>query len=351
MTLPAEREFFRGPVVTTASDDQYRIASKPAEPGYATGQPFEMTRTATELTYCEGDELVFSGRRIGPGMQVYVPSGPTPLFYTSLLHRVSGNAFGKQAEGFLWLDHCYLSPGVTWRNSGFFKGVELAWTPFGTEFTDGSIEMGHICYGADGFNFAMIVNGDGEVLHSTSNVDARDIKYKPNTFPEHMYYEVDGLDWEWSAVDDGELPEQASGHDFYRSSEGYLRRAGETRTPAVYHSYNEFFPPAISAWGRRDGSSGGDHRQAGRGALVGRAATAARADPRRGGVLAVRRGRPATDTAMRKLPPMAAPAEPRLLPVPFPGSRLRDRYSAKASSTPSRSTTRPGCRISATRTP
>ena len=248
MTLPAEREFFRGPVVTTASDDQYRIASKPAEPGYATGQPFEMTRTATELTYCEGDELVFSGRRIGPGMQVYVPSGPTPLFYTSLLHRVSGNAFGKQAEGFLWLDHCYLSPGVTWRNSDFFKGVELAWTPFGTEFTDGSIEMGHICYGADGFNFAMIVNGDGEVLHSTSNVDARDIKYKPNTFPEHMYYEVDGLDWEWSAVDDGELPEQASGHDFYRSSEGYLRRAGETRTPAVYHSYNEFFPPAISAW-------------------------------------------------------------------------------------------------------
>ena len=248
MTMPAGREFFRGPVVTTASDDQYRIASKPAEPGYATGQPFEMTRSATKLTYREGDELVFSGRRIGPGMQVYVPSGPTPLFYTSLLHRVSGNAFGNPAEGFLWLDHCYLSPGVTWRNSDFFKGVELAWTPFGTEFTDGSIEVGHICYGADGFNFAMIVNGDGEVLHSTSNVNARDIKYKPNMFPEHMYYEVDGVDWEWSAVDDGELPEQASGHDFYRSSEGYLRRAGETRTPAVYHSYNEFFPPAISAW-------------------------------------------------------------------------------------------------------
>lgn len=248
MTMPAGREFFRGPVVTTASDDQYRIASKPAEPGYATGKPFEMTRSATELTYREGDDLQFGGRRIGPGMQVYVPSGPTPLFYTSLLHRVSGTAFGKPAEGFLWLDHCYLAPGVTWRNSDFFKGVELAWTPFGTEFTDGSIEMGHICYGADGFNFAMIVNGDGEVLHSTSNVNARDIKYKPNTFPEHMYYEVDGVDWEWSAVEDGELPEQASGHDFYRSSEGYLRRAGETRTPAVYHSYNEFFPPAISAW-------------------------------------------------------------------------------------------------------
>jgi len=248
MTMPAGREFFRGPVLTTASDDGYRIASKPAEPGYATGQPFEMARTATDLRYREGDELQFTGRRIGPGMQVYVPSGPTPLFYTSLLHRVSGTAFGKSAEGFLWLDHCYLPPGVTWRNSDFFKGVELAWTPFGTEFADGSIEMGHICYGADGFNFAMVVDGTGEVLHATSNVSARDIKYKPNTFPEHMYYEVDGVDWEWSAVDDGELPEQASGHDFYRSSEGYLRRAGETRTPAVYHSYNEFFPPAISAW-------------------------------------------------------------------------------------------------------
>ncbi|MGB9303182.1 MAG: hypothetical protein WCB92_05735, partial [Mycobacterium sp.] len=145
MTMPAGREFFRGPVVTTASDDRYRILSKPPEPGYATGQPFEMARTAAELSYREGDALQFGGRRIGPGMQVYVPSGPTPLFYTSLLHRVSGTAFGKPAEGFLWLDHCYLRPGVTWRNSDFFKGVELAWTPFGTEFTDGSIEMGHIC--------------------------------------------------------------------------------------------------------------------------------------------------------------------------------------------------------------
>ncbi|MEB3070669.1 hypothetical protein [[Mycobacterium] vasticus] len=242
------REFFRGPVATTATDGEYRIASKPAEAGYATGQPFDMTRTDTELRYHEGDELQFSGRRLGPGMQVYVPTGPTPLLYTSLLHRVSGTAFGKPAEGFLWLDHCYLPPGVTWRNSDFFKGVELAWTPFGTEFSDGSIEMGHICYGADGFNFAMIVNGDGDVLHATSDVKARDIKYKANTFPEHMYYEVDGVDWEWSAVDDGELPDQASGHDFYRSSEGYLRRAGETRTPTVYHSYNEFFPPAIRAW-------------------------------------------------------------------------------------------------------
>src|SRR5262249_50880514 len=114
MTIPAGRELFRGPAVTTASDDEYRIASNPADAAYATGQPFEMARTATELRYHEGNELQFSGGRIGPGMQVYVPSGPTPLFYTSLLHRVSGTAFGKSAEGFLWLDHCYLPPGVTW---------------------------------------------------------------------------------------------------------------------------------------------------------------------------------------------------------------------------------------------
>ncbi|OBK88460.1 hypothetical protein [Mycolicibacter sinensis] len=248
VAMPEGREFFRGPVITTVDDDTYRMASKPAESGYATGQPFELVRTGTDLRYREGQELQFSGRRIGPGMQVYVPSGPTPLLYTSLQHRVSGTAFGKSGEGFLWLDQCYLPPGVTWRNSDFFKGVELAWTPFGTEYADGSIEMGHICYGADGFNFSLIATGDGEVLHCTSDVAARDIKYRPDTFPEHMYYEVDGTDWEWSAVDDGELPDQASGHDFYRSSEGYLRRAGETRTPVVYHSYNEFFPPAIKAW-------------------------------------------------------------------------------------------------------
>ncbi|SBS79130.1 conserved hypothetical protein [uncultured Mycobacterium sp.] len=248
VALPSGREFFRGPVVTTATGDEYRITSKPAEAGYATGQPFELARTDAGLRYHEGEALVFTGRRVGPGMQVYVPTGPTPLFYTSLMHRVSGTAFGKPAEGFLWLDQCYLPPGVTWRNSDFFKGVELAWTPFGTEFSDGSIEMGHICYGANGFNFSVIVTDSGEVRHATSDVVARDIKYRPDSFPEHMYYGVDGVDWEWSAVDDGALPEQASGHDFYRSSEGYLRRAGETRTPVVYHSYNEFFPPAIKAW-------------------------------------------------------------------------------------------------------
>lgn len=247
MTMPTGREFFRGPVVTTAGAE-YRIASKPAEAGYATGQPFELVRTDHELHYHEGDDLAFNGRRIGPGMQVYVPTGPTPLFYTSLMHRVSGTAFGKPAEGFLWLDQCYLPPGVTWRNSDFFKGVELAWTPFGTEYQDGSVEMGHICYGADGFNFAVVVTDRGDVLHATSDVSARDIKYRPDTFPEHMYYVADGVDWEWSSVEDGALPEQASGSDFYRSSEGWLRRAGETRKPIVYHSYNEFFPPAIAAW-------------------------------------------------------------------------------------------------------
>ena len=248
VSVPAGKEFFRGPVITTANADEYAIRSKPPEPGYATGQPFELLRTDTEVRYFEGEQISFSGRRIGPGMQVYVPSGGSPMLYTSLQHRVSGSAFGKQAEGFLWVDQCYLPPGVTWRNSTYFKGIELAWTPFGTEYSDGSIEMGHVCYGADGFNFAMIATDSGEVLHRTSDVKARDIKYKGNTFPEHMYYEVDGVDWEWSAVDDGELPDQASGHDFYRSSEGWLRRAGETRTPTVYHSYNEFFPPAINAW-------------------------------------------------------------------------------------------------------
>ena len=48
------------------------------------------TRTATELRYREGDELQFGGRRIGPGMQVYVPSGPTPL----LLHLTAAQGFG-----------------------------------------------------------------------------------------------------------------------------------------------------------------------------------------------------------------------------------------------------------------
>ncbi|MGW8815592.1 hypothetical protein [Gordonia terrae] len=245
--MPVGKEWFRGPVVTTAGDTEYNMRSRPFEAGYATGQPFDFTRTDTGLEYHEGEELQFSGRRIGPGVQFYVPSGPTPTLYTSLQHRVSGTAFGKEAEGFLWFDQVYLPSGVTWRNSDFFKGVELAWTPFGTEYSDGSIEMGHVCYGADGFNFAVIATDD-EVLHVTDDVKARDIKYKPNTFPEHMFYEVEGVDWEWSAVDDGELPDQASGHDFYRSSEGWLRRAGETREPVVYHSYNEFFPPAIEAW-------------------------------------------------------------------------------------------------------
>src|SRR5215813_3784382 len=36
ITMPEGREFFRGPVVTTAADGTYRMASKPPEAGYAT---------------------------------------------------------------------------------------------------------------------------------------------------------------------------------------------------------------------------------------------------------------------------------------------------------------------------
>lgn len=252
MTMPEGEEWFRGPVVTTAKGGAWRMGSKPFEAGYATGQPFEMVREAKSLRYSEGDNLQFEGRRIGPGMQVYVPSGPSPLFYSSLQHRVSGTAFGKDAEGFLWLDQCYLPPGVTWRNSSYFAGVELAWTPFGTEYADGSVEMGHIAYGADGFNFAFVAeekaDGTTEQLHCSSDVQARDIVYKDNTFPDSMTYLADGVAWDWTHVEDGELPEMASGHDFYRSSEGYLRRADETREPRYFHSYNEFFPPAIQHW-------------------------------------------------------------------------------------------------------
>ena len=252
MEMPAGDEWFRGPVVTSASDDIWTMKSKPFEAGYATGHPFEMRRHDEHLHYHEGDHLAFEGRRIGPGMQVYVPSGPSPLFYSSLQHRVSGTAFGKEATGFLWLDQCYLPPGVTWRNSSYFAGVELAWTPFGTEYEDGSVEMGHIAYGADGFNFAFVSEQDPQgttsLLHCSSDVQARDIVYKDNTFPDSMTYLADGQEWLWTHVEDGELPEMASGHDFYRSSEGYLRRAGETRKPVAFHSYNEFFPPAIQHW-------------------------------------------------------------------------------------------------------
>lgn len=250
--MPPGREWFRGPVVTTAAEGDWRMASKPFEAGYATGQPFEMVRAASSLRYAEGEDLVVEGRRIGPGMQVHVPSGPSPLFYTSLQHRVAGTAFGKDATGFCWVDQCYLPPGVTWRNSSYFAGVELAWTPFGTEYDDGSIEMGHLAYGADGFNFAFVCAqdpaGGTELLHCGSDVRAADIVFKENTFPESMTYLADGVAWSWSCVEDGELPEMASGHDFYRSSEGYLRRAGERREPVAFHSYNEFFPPAIRHW-------------------------------------------------------------------------------------------------------
>ena len=244
----ADQRFFSGTVITAVDKESHRIFSRPSERNYAAGMPFECKRTHEGLEYHEGDTVQFTGRRIGPGMQFYVPTGETPLYYTSIQHRISGHCLGRPAEGFLWWDQCYLPPGVTWRNSDYFKWAELAWTVVGNEYEDGSMDVGHICYGADGFNFAFIVNERGEVKHCTTDVTARDIEYKPNTFPGHMYYVVDGQDWEWTVDPIGDCPDMASGQDNYRSSEGYLRRAGEQRKPVVWHAYNEFFPRSIQRW-------------------------------------------------------------------------------------------------------
>jgi hypothetical protein len=164
---------------------------------------------------------------------------------------VSGSVLGYAVEGFVALDQLHLPAGMTWLESPYFSSppfLEIAWNTFGTEFDDGSLELGQVFFGAQRMSFAAIVDDEGPAIFSrdvTAEITAGDGDY-----PAAITYWIDGERWNWTAEPGWQMPDFAAGYrdGTYRPSEGLFVRDGEKRSPRVWWSFVDSWTNRRKPW-------------------------------------------------------------------------------------------------------
>ena len=139
-------------------------------------------------------------------------------------------AEGTEVEGFMGVDEVHLPPGrqhfVDDPLSSQLAQASCSWA---TVYDDGSVECGHVAFGADDFGFALRA-ADGEAHIATSVTG--DVLAVQDGCPVRFTVDIDGEMWEYVADDRGLPTEPLPGP--LRQSEGWFRRVGEERRPVVW---------------------------------------------------------------------------------------------------------------------
>lgn len=223
---PRAADSMRGGTLRYEADaDHFEI--RPSRVKGTFGEPFSLTMSRDETIWDEGDLLHLTGRIVGDcGVQWHDPCRDGGDLYVSHMLRASGTFLGEHVEGFFAVDQQHLVPGTIWRQTPYWKRLEVAWHTNGVEYDDGAIEAGQLCHGGDDWGFALIVNQDGPL------VITRDIVGEPHFgadgFPERVDYLIEGEKWAWTAIPGTGMTGYAAGTD-YRPADGITTRVGETR--------------------------------------------------------------------------------------------------------------------------
>ncbi len=209
-----------------ADDSGFRI--RPSSVKGCQGQPFSLEMARDRTVWDEGDIMRVEGRVVGDcGLQWHDPCRDGGDLYVSHILRASGTLLGRPVEGFFGVDQQHLVPGTVWRQTPYFKRLEIAWFTMGVEYDDGTIEVGQLCHGADDWGFAMMANQDGP-LRLTRDITGS-VSFADNDFPTRVDYVIDGEKWAWQAHADGVMPGYAA-DPHYRPADGWCTRTGETRS-------------------------------------------------------------------------------------------------------------------------
>jgi hypothetical protein len=243
---PTARAFKGWGVRETLRAGLHTYASEPGPEG-----AFRIEHGTDRLTWTEGALIDLEGRLAGGcGIQWYDPSPPGG-FYVAEQYRVTGTVLGSAVEGFVALDQLFLPAGMTWAESPFFSSapyLEIAWNTFGTEFDDGTVEVGQVFFGAQRMSFAGILDQDGPAVFSR-DVSA-EITSTATGYPAAITYRIDGEPWQWTAEEQWQMPDFARGYpdDTYRPSEGLFVRADEHRRPRVWWSFIDSWTTRRDPW-------------------------------------------------------------------------------------------------------
>ena len=149
-------------------DDTAIWRSDPA----AAGNPFQVTfsNDGGKCTWMEKGLFDLEGELLGPGLQWYLPSTDTSMFYVSQLFEVNGNLRGKPVRGIIGFDDIYLPRGVILYAGGdplTRHKNHRAWYTWATRYKDGSFDAGHFMLGHDRLGFSIVTNEHQQLVLST----------------------------------------------------------------------------------------------------------------------------------------------------------------------------------------
>jgi hypothetical protein len=232
----------RGAGVRWTLDDNH-TAFRVAAESTPYSQPFVLDISDDEFRWSEGDLLDLTGKPLGLGYQWYTPTIEERggNFYASQPFQVTGHVRGRAVRGSVAMDTFYGPTGQFYKNGPIFNVLELAWVTFANFYSDGSHEFGALCLGKEHWKFGVIADEKGPILESTELT--AEVLLDADKYVEKARYAVAGTEWEFTAVERGQMRSLAAARgDAYHGQAGSVRRIGDTRTPEISVGWMETFP-------------------------------------------------------------------------------------------------------------
>ncbi|TAM64547.1 MAG: hypothetical protein EPN51_23600 [Mycobacterium sp.] len=206
-------------------------------------QPFSLAVADGHFAWSEGDLMNIEGRRLGLGYQWFTPNIDERggNFYASQAFAAEGHVQGRPVSGYFSLDSFYGPVGQVYNNGPIFNAVEMAWVSFVNTYADGEHESGGLCLGKEEWGFAVVSDHNGPVVETTE-IEA-DVVLDVDKYVERARYRTDGTEWEFTAIDRGQMRSLAAARrDAYHGQAGSVRRVGDRRVPLTSHAWIETFP-------------------------------------------------------------------------------------------------------------
>jgi hypothetical protein len=143
-------------------------------------------------------------------------------------------------RGWFGYDFIYHPPHRPWNVGPYPNRLEVAYHTLANEYDDGSVEIGMMCYGLEGWTFAILSDGKS-LTHCARDVDVQIVR-REDGFPTEVLYVFDDVKYLWNADPRGRLVGNMSAYDgAYRGSEGHCQRVGDTRKIVNGLGWIDFF--------------------------------------------------------------------------------------------------------------
>lgn len=208
-----------------------------AAPGERAGMRAEI---GTAVSYIEDGVLDLSGELVCSPLHWYLPGREAALYYPTQTWLVSGVVLGREVRGFLFVEEAYMLRGgrLYVEKDPLHDVGYLTWYSWATHWDDGRTEIGHFLFGGDDFHVGLVADDAGNV-RAAATMDVGVARAADGYWHDGISVVMDGAAWQLSPDRKGRMnlgpipnPQQ----------EGLMRRAGESRHPAVWMAWGESLP-------------------------------------------------------------------------------------------------------------